>query len=320
MAAISMSLNVHLIYDGAVSRSMADRIDGIADAYRLWTVYGLAPLRLTLSNVVEDTEPMTKTAETGLICLSGGLDSMHAAVEATEAGEVHHALFVAGLDYASDTAPGFVERRSRVEKIAESLELDMLHARSNIKDVGLNWSQMHGLNLGVCLNLFADNFGFGVFAQDNASFQDLHRHPWGNHGVLDQFMSTKRLPMITYGRDTDRVEKLRRILEAEERVIGHLSVCYEGSSAGGNCGYCKKCCQMRATFSAVGASDAGIFDEYPDLAARFRDMTIPERAADLRGLMCRTSELAAALPEGELRDAVVEYETKLQTAFIAASD
>ncbi len=318
LAAISMSQNAHLTYTGPVSDQMAERLEKIARAYRLWSVPRLAPLRLTLTNVVAQDRREMPADPSGLICLSGGLDSFYAAVRAKQAGDVHHALLIAGLDYESDVAPGFVDLKSRVAGAAQAFGFEMLYARSDINRRGFAWSHMHGLNLGACLNLFADKFSFGVFAQDNTAIQDLHRHPWGNNGVLDQLISTTRFPIRTYGRSADRVDKLRTILEWDESVIQYLSVCYADNSTGGNCGHCDKCCQTRAAFEALGASDRGVFQTRPNLAQRFREMKVPDKMELTRGMMCRIAELADALPDGETRDAVVALEERLQIAFLQA--
>ncbi|WP_299652509.1 hypothetical protein [uncultured Tateyamaria sp.] len=320
LAGVSMSINAQLTYDGPVSKGMARQIDELSNAYRLWTIDGLAPLRLSLSNVVDDEHPRNDIAQTGVICLSGGLDSMYAALQAKEDGDVHHALLVAGLDYDSSTAPGFVELRARVENIARAFGFEMLFVNSSIRDNKYVWSQMHGLNLGACLNLFSDQFKFGVIAQDNTTVQNLHRHPWGNHIALDGLMSTERFGIRTYGQNADRVEKLRRILEWNEDVVRHLSVCFSDRSTGGNCGHCPKCCRLRATFEALGVSDNGLFETYPDLATCFREMKVPRKIAAIRGMMCRTSEVAIALQDGATRDAVVGLENRLREAFVAATE
>ncbi|MEM8977049.1 MAG: hypothetical protein AAGD43_33785, partial [Pseudomonadota bacterium] len=60
----------------------------------------------------------------------------------------------------------------------------------------------------------------------------------------------------------------------------------------------------------------GIFQSYPDLADRFDQFEIPSNHTLLRGMMCRTTELVDALPDGRTRASLVRLEDRLRSKFV----
>lgn len=314
LCALSMSKNWEITVDFAVTESAVEQCRKIANAYRLWSIEVLAPLRLQFRNVVPSD---AATSEPGIICISGGLDSMDAAIEAVQAGKTSSALLVAGADYETASHPGFVELRERVRKISDTLGLDLRVVETNLRAVGFHWDMLHGFNLAFCLHAQSAHCGFGTFAQDNNAIQDLFRMPWGNLNVMPELFSTASFPVTTAGTAKDRVGKLRTVLEFDDTLLEHLSVCYSDRSTGGNCGRCPKCVEMRITLQALGEGGKGLFEAEPDLVEAVKTFKVPRRVSGIRGRMARTAELVDALPDGALRDAMLGFENKLRWRYHA---
>ena len=314
LCALSMSKNWEISVDFPVTESAVSQCRKIANAYRLWSIDVLAPLRLNFEKIVPSEPP---THKPGIICVSGGLDSMSAAIEAVQAGDTTGALLVAGADYASASNSGFVELRDRVQRISDILSLDLHIMETNLRKVGFHWNMMHSFNLAFCLHHHAAQYGFGTFAQDNNALQDLFRMPWGNLNVLPELFTTTTFKITTSGKDKDRVGKLRTVLEYDDKLLEHLSVCYTNKSIGGNCGRCPKCIQTRIALEAVGMNGRGLFEAEPDLVKAVKKFETPKKLSVVRGRMARTTELVDALPDGELRDALIAFETKLRWRFHA---
>lgn len=149
LAAISMSNNIEIDVEFACSKDMATRIKELKNAYRLWSVASLAPLRINIS--ITETQN-TRNSHNRIICLSGGLDSMSAAIEGSENSRITHALLVAGADYASSKDIGFIELRQRVNTISEKLGLELLIVETDLSRTGFDWEMLHSFSFAHCLH------------------------------------------------------------------------------------------------------------------------------------------------------------------------
>ena len=312
LSALSMSKNWEISVEFPVSDSAVAQCQKISNAYRLWSIDVLAPLRLNFTNVVSSN---SRSEAPGIICLSGGLDSMSAAIEAVASGRTTGAMLVAGADYKTAAQSGFVELRDRVQSISDALSLELRVMETNFRKIGFHWDMLHSSNLAFCLHHQAGDYGFGTFAQDNNSLQDLFRMPWGNLNVLPDLYTTDAFPITTFGKDKDRVDKLKTVLDYDDRLLEHLSVCYTNKSIGGNCGKCPKCTEMRIALKALGADGRGLFEQEPDLVKAVQHFKVPKKLSAVRGRMARTAELVDALPDNELRDALVKFENRLRWRF-----
>lgn len=314
LAAVSMSRNIEIDIDFPISIVMAKRLEKIAQVYRLWSIDMLAPMRVNVKEAV-DTTPEPRQG--GVICLSGGLDSMFAAIEAKQEGAVDHALLIAGADYETAAAHGFVELQQRVGGIAEKLGLNLMTVETDLRRVGFEWQMLHGFALAYCLHFLSPLVARGAFALDYTIYQDLMRAPWGNNSAIPPLCSTDHFQLRGYGLYSDRVEKLRRVTETDESLLHHLSICYSDTSTGGNCGRCRKCLLTRAALVAIGASEQGLFSETPDIADGIATLPLPTKIPGIRGVMARAAELADTLPDGRLRDTFVTMEEQLRARYLA---
>jgi 7-cyano-7-deazaguanine synthase in queuosine biosynthesis len=310
LAAVSMSCNAEITFDYPISRGCADKLQKLASTYRMWSIPSLAPLRLNTPIIYDD---LSTSHKSGILCLSGGLDSTHAAICAKENNDdITGALLIAGADYENTESAGFSELSQSVQKIADRFELNLHIAETTIFFHGFNWDQLHGFNLAACLNLFSNQYGFGAYAQDFTLAQSLYVHPWGNNQALSELFSTTNFPTKTYGTEATRIQKLGKVLEFDEKIVANMSVCYEDRSLGGNCGKCRKCLQLRANLEANNAANIATFADSAPIAKSVRQLEVPESISGIKTIMAFTTDLVDALPDNETRAAFADYENRLR--------
>jgi hypothetical protein len=310
MAAFSMSHNIEIDLSFPISKSMAQRLIDIRKVYGLWSLDTLAPLRVNATEVVDPQSPAIRSGS-GVICLSGGLDSLSAAISAIQSNSASHALLIAGADYRSSQDPGFLQLKDRVERLSSRLKLETLTLETNVRQLGINWDMLHGFNLGACLHFLSPLLSHGSFAQDDTNYQQRFRGPWGNFSYLPNLMSTEGFDVRTYGEEFDRVDKLRHVVEFDERLLSDLSVCFADKTQGGNCGRCFKCVITRAGFHALGISQKDCFVDTSSIAVAVRAFRTPRKMSAVRGRIIRCSELLEVLPDGDVREAFVEMNERL---------
>ena len=134
-------------------------------------------------------------------------------------------LLIAGADYPSIEHRGFVDLRSRVSNIMQTLGMSLVVVETDIKKLPFNWEMLHSLNLAMCLSYLSPKFVAGGFAMDNTPQQDLARHPWGNSAALCKTMSLGYFPITPLVGELDRVEKIAAIAERDPALLRQLSVC-----------------------------------------------------------------------------------------------
>ncbi len=303
VAAISMAKNIEVDLDFPITSSMSDRLHDIARVYGVWTTSGLSPLRVRPTHVEQPTG-QSDTSSTGIICFSGGLDSLSAAVEAKERYDLRDALLIAGADYDSADDPAFIELRTRVERLTDFLGLNLKIIATNFHMRGIHWGMTHGFNLGASLHFCEENHGFGIFAQDYTWFEEQYRGLWGNYGNLPILLSTDGFGIKTLGADKTRMEKLQHVADYDSRLLSNLSVCFSDKSSGGNCGKCFKCLITRVGLINTDVSEQDVFQATPDLIKAFNDTEMIDDLDGLRGRMVRCADMAYNMPDGALRDAV----------------
>jgi hypothetical protein len=312
LAAMSMSNNIEITFSSPVSQSMAVQLERLRRAFDTWTHINIYPLRVNLDDVRPDPD-LPARATKGL-CLSGGIDSTAAAIEAQRDGFTH-GMLIAGADYPDSKDPGFVELRRRVGEQAKIFGFDLLVSETNIKSLNFEWEMLFGLNLAMCLHAQSDVLGTGAIGADFTEAQDLTMHPWGtSHAITDMF-GTAGMPMLSLNRHIGRTEKLRLILTEAPDLVNHMSFCWRDTSQGGNCGKCLKCQRTKLNFMAAVGEVPDIFVENPSLMEFARNLQVPERFSGVRTELVQIGNIYQNMPEGELKDAVSKHYFELKEAY-----
>lgn len=307
LAIISVSFGVRIHIQQPVSRSVVGQFERLATGLSVLKLPKTLPLRLSFGAIVDDKPAGGRDK---IICVSGGVDSLAAAIRAKQQDEFTHALLIAGADYKEGSA-GFRDLHDRVSKICDRLDLGLEIVSTNIRSIKFNWNMLHAVNLAMCLNMFSDRFSSGAYALDNTALQDLARHPWGNSAPLASLLTSEAFPIKAYDHDTDRVQKLKRIAEYDLGLLSLLSVCWRDKSQGGNCGKCTKCVQTRLVFACLGLDEKLAFPDVLPIG-QVLDIKTPSNLYAHRGVVIRNSEILEHLPDGRIRQAFSEVALKVE--------
>lgn len=130
----------------------------------------------------------------------------------------------------------------------QSLDMDLIRASSNLKELPFNWLDTHGMILASGLHLFADSYSAGMIA----SSSDYSRiQCWGSNPVTDTLGTSSDFTIVHDGLESSRIGKIRAISEWPEGME-LLRVCWAGEDSSKNCGQCEKCIRTILSFRAAG--------------------------------------------------------------------
>ncbi|MEM8791875.1 MAG: hypothetical protein AAGE80_09655 [Pseudomonadota bacterium] len=310
LAALSLTNGWHITLDTPVSLSLRRQIDGLSKVYRLWSLPRLSALRLDMPDVVD---PPAHEGRLGrIVCLSGGIDSVFAAITAKTRQDLAAGLIISGADYPCSRSPGFAERRRRVSAIADILGVPLYVVETDIRKAGYDWEMVHAFNLACCLHFCSGSYASGGYAYDWALHQEVFRNVVSNQSGLNRFFSTDGFALHGYGRRHNRIEKLAAIAAHDPALTRHISVCWENNEGGGNCGHCKKCVETRLAFHALGIPDEDTFDTREPLVDLIGRLTIGQGYTSVVNSMLRITELVDAMPKGPIRAALCDFEQTLR--------
>ena len=127
--ALAMQRKRALRVHGKISRSLRHSIDLYQEACSCWWPrrYCKVPIEVDIA----DDQPAA-TAR-GVLCFSGGLESIYSAHNLGAAKQIDTGLFVAGYDI--DAGPGQYQQRDRVARLLDRLSLQMTVVSTNVRQV-----------------------------------------------------------------------------------------------------------------------------------------------------------------------------------------
>ena len=314
LAAISASRNTEIVFDQPVSQSMAAKVGMLQFATHVYCLSSISEPRLVLTRVVPD--PPTALTGQKIVCMSGGVDSTFAAINAVQGHGYTHGLLIAGADYPHIGHPGFIELRGRVERIAERLGLKLIVLETDIRRLGIEWEMTHGMLLAAALHRMSGSFEEGAIGLDSGLAADFIMHPWGSSAALFALLETASFPLRSFSPTEWRTQKVKRIVDFDIGLLQDLSVCWKDISTGGNCGTCFKCLRTRVALDALGVDGSSLFHQAPPLMAFPELMTVPRSFRDLRTSLVIYSETHHFMRDGPERKAVGRMVKKLRRAYV----
>ena len=232
--ALAMQRNSVLRIRGKVSRSLRHTVDLYQIACACWWPhrYRMVPIEV---DVVDDQVPHTTR---GVLCFSGGLDSIYSAKDLKAAQQVDSGLLIAGYDI--DPGEGQDQQRVRVARLLERLGLAMIVVKTNVRQA-LGQKVIEGAQgsyLASALTLLSDSFGRGFVSSGLVDLADLGASDPVHEAVMP-LLGSSRYPIVVYGGQIPRMDKLAKIA-AEPALIQDVRVCLERADDG-HCGRCPKC-------------------------------------------------------------------------------
>ena len=240
--ALAMQRKCTLHVNGKVSRSLRHTVDLYQRALACWWPHRYRQVQIEV-DVVDDEPPSTSR---GVLCFSGGLDSIYSAQNLGPAEQVDSALLVAGYDI--DPGPGERHQRDRVARLLDRLRLAMIVISTNVRQV-LGQKVIEGAQgsyLAASLTLLSDRFGRGFVSSGVIDLVDLGVSDPVHEGTMP-LLGSARYPILVYGGQVSRIDKLTRIA-AQPELFQEVRVCLERADDG-HCGRCPKC--LLNTFAVI---------------------------------------------------------------------
>jgi hypothetical protein len=235
MVALAMQRKYPLRVRGKISRSLRHSIDLYQRACSCWWPHRYKPIPIEV-DVADDKLPASTR---GLLCFSGGLDSIYSARNLVSAQQADSGLLVAGYDIDSG-GPGQCQQRERVARLLDRLGLAMLVISTDVRQV-LGQKVIEGAQgsyLAAALTLLSDHFGRAFVSSGVIDLGDLGVSD-PVHEATMPLLGSARYPIFVYGGQVPRIEKLSQIAAIPE-LFHDVRVCLERADDG-HCKRCAKC-------------------------------------------------------------------------------
>jgi hypothetical protein len=234
--ALAMQQQCRLRVRGSVSRSLRHTIDLYQEACAWWWPQRYRKIPIDV-DVVDDRPPATTR---GILCFSGGIDSIYSANKLGDADQIEAALLVEGYDIDFGNPGSQQDQRNRVERLLQRLGLPLTVIRTNARIV-LGQEVIEGAQgsyLAAALTLLSDSFGRGFVS---SGIMDLSNIGEGDpvHEAAMPLLGSAHYPIHVYGGQISRFEKLRDLSNKSD-LFGDVRVCLERTSDD-HCGRCSKC-------------------------------------------------------------------------------
>jgi hypothetical protein len=232
--ALAMQRNSALRLRGIVSRSLRHSVDLYQNACVYWWPHRYRKIPIDV-DVVDD---QVSTDANGILCFSGGLDSIYSAATLKETGLIDTGLLVAGYDL--DNEVGQTDQRVRVVRLLERLGLKLFVIKTDVRQV-LGQQVIEGAQgsyLAAALTLLSDSFGRGLVSSGLVNLSDVGACD-PVHEAVTPLLGSVRFPISVYGGQVSRLEKLQKIAMDPE-LFRDTRVCL-GRENDGHCGQCPKC-------------------------------------------------------------------------------
>jgi hypothetical protein len=233
--ALAMQRNAVLRVRGRISRSLRHTVDLYQEACAYWWPHRYRRIPVEV-DVVDDRPP---TSAGGLLCFSGGLDSIYSAQNLMAARQIDSCVLVSGYDVDPERG-GQHQQRRRVSRLLDRLGLRMIVISTNVRQV-LGQKIIEGAQgsyLAAALTLLSDHFGRGIVSSGLVDLHDVGSSDPVHEATMPLLGST-RFPISVYGGQFSRLSKLARVA-GEPELFRDLRVCL-GRADDGHCGRCPKC-------------------------------------------------------------------------------
>lgn len=237
---------------GQVSPSLLNNLEKYQTIWAAWkpNIYQKIEIRADIEE--ELSKPRTDKA---ILAFSGGVDSCFSAIRhrAGLAGRgernLKAGLYIHGFDIGLRRADDYKRAVIRVRAILDSLDMQLIPLATNLKKVGLDWTDEHGIALASCLSLFQNEYTTGIIAA-TSSYRKLIL-PWGSNPFTDEMTSSHNFEIAHDGAEFERNEKVR-YFAGWPAILENLRVCLVGEHKDRNCCQCEKCIRTILSFRVWG--------------------------------------------------------------------
>lgn len=246
---VAMKLGHDIEIWATVSVALLQQIKQIQAIWSQW--HGWRPVDVIAPAT---TERQYNAGSTGCF-FSGGVDSFYTALKLLE-GErkPSHLIFAHGFDIPLSSTDRYARVQSRIEKIAQEMNVETVFPSSNIRELTndfCDWGLVqHGAALaGLALSMQHEFRTMVVPATHTYS----DSFPWGSHPLVDPLWSTESLRIVHDGCEATRVQKVIRLAKSSV-ALSHVRVCWKTHEEY-NCGRCEKCVRTMVNLAVAGCLD-----------------------------------------------------------------
>ncbi len=254
----AMGLGKPLKIHGVLSRVAMRNLEELQLAWCCWNPEAYKKIEIIPDRI--DNSYKSHKEEKAISAFSGGVDATFTALRHTKVlpdstrYPLRSVLMVHGFDVDLYNFSAFEQLAKRVQPLLDDLSLDLRTVRTNSRDLKIqDWNDSHGLELAACLQMYSDEFEFGLIGSSHS--YDVLRLPWGSNPVTEHLMSGNALSIVHDGCGFVRTDKVG-IIKDSSVACRTLKVCWAGVDQSGNCGKCEKCVRTQMNFLAAGMSDA----------------------------------------------------------------
>lgn len=243
---IAMQLGENINIDGDSTKEAIEALDR-AQKYLLQGHPNMKEIKLSVSNVIDDSPEQVESSRGVGLFFSGGLDSTFAA-ETLE--DIDTLISVWGFDIPATNSAHWNLTLDIIEHYAKELSKDLIVVKTNIRELSnglVEWGgDYHGSALaGVSIALTKHLKKNYLAASRQRSEPD-----WGHSAELaNAFTTPEHLIQQTEG--IKRIAKAHGIANIPRTQ--YVRVCYRNVKGLANCGTCKKCVRTRLEFDLINA-------------------------------------------------------------------
>jgi hypothetical protein len=247
----TMRYGGHIRIEGEVSSLLLSNLPEVATAWRLWAPRRYKPVTFDAAAVCAHTPAHKQNV---LMTFSGGLDSCHSLwrfLQSQNPNKQPHvvAMMAHGFDIALDDETGFAAAYARSCRILDSVNVEALRIKCNVRQHPGNWEHVHGAALAACLQLLNHTFYEGRIASTHS--YDTLRFPWGSNPLTDPLLSTESMSIVYDTLTHNRNDKARDI-STWSAAMENIRSCWKNSNRADNCGKCVLCITTALAFAAEG--------------------------------------------------------------------
>ncbi|MBN2548323.1 MAG: hypothetical protein JXB15_04130 [Anaerolineales bacterium] len=255
---MAMRKAADLVVHGAVSPSLIRSLAEFQEAWWAWKPKTYTRIEILADELVE--QPRAAGDRT-IMMFSGGVDACFTAYRHHHGlcgqlrRDVQAGIFVQGFEIPLNRPEIFRQAEAKSRAMLESLGMECIPLATNIKKIGADWEDEHGLALASILSLFQGGYTAGLIANSDTYYDLGTVLPWGSNQVTDHMGSSDSFAILHDGGGYSRPAKLRLMADWEE-MQRNLRVCVLGFRQDGgyehNCCRCEKCVRTILYFRLAG--------------------------------------------------------------------
>jgi hypothetical protein len=275
-----------LVLESAASEGWRNNIRTLLPIWHQWWGYKIKP------PICDTRTNRTAPHKASALMFSAGVDSFYSLLAGPSPD---YLVAVHGFDIDLNDR----DRASVLEKAlrdaARARDCAPVFIRTNLREHPASgkkplWNRAHGGALAAIGHLLSDRIDKLVVS---SSYSNPVTHAWGSTPQTDSLFAGDGFTVTHFGGDLLREDRVRAIAD-HTLVRQHLRVCWQNTSAAGNCSRCEKC-----VIAMMHLAEHGVLDEF----SRFDSASVLAERIDQLPLVYREFNVMSRIAARGLLDA-----------------